>query len=174
MRDRFDHTLERKLESKADEADEAGVAVRRLELITGTGRRRQWSTDEKARILVESLKPGANISEVARRNGLSPQQLFGWRRDVREPEPAPSPARKRGRPKKVHGGARADTAPTHFAPVVIAAPAASAPPPSGGSPPDRSQPGMIEIMIGDAVVRVGGQVDAAVLVAVLRAVRRAS
>ena len=30
--------------------------------------------------MVESLRPGANISEVARRNGLSPQQLFAWRR----------------------------------------------------------------------------------------------
>ena len=171
MSDRFDHTLERKLESKADEADDTGVTVRRLELITGTGRRRRWSTDEKARILVESLRPGANISEVARRNGLSPQQLFGWRREVREPEPAPSPVRKRGRPKKVRG-APADTATPHFAPIVIAAPAAS--PPSGGSPPDRSPPCTIEITIGDAVVRVRGQVDIALLAAVLRAVRRAS
>ena len=190
MSDRFDHTLERKLESKADEADDAGVPLRRLELITGTGRRRRWSTDEKARILVESLRPGANISEVARRNGLSPQQLFGWRREVRcdpavgrsgapgkngrEPEPAPSLVRKRGRPKKVRDGAPTDTAPVHFAPIVIAAPAASAPPPSGGSPPDRSPPGVIEITIGDAVVRVSGQVDIALLVSVLRAVRRAS
>ena len=174
MSDRFDHTLERKLESKADEADDAGVTVRRLELITGTGRRRRWSTDEKARILVESLRPGANISEVARRNGLSPQQLFGWRREVREPEPAPSPVRKRGRPKKVRGGAPADTAPVHFAPIVIAAQAASAPPPSAGGPPDRSLQGTIEITIGDAVVRVSGQVDIALLAAVLRAVRRAS
>jgi transposase len=174
MSDRFDHTLERKLESKADEADDTGVPLRRLELITGTGRRRRWSTDEKARILVESLRPGANISEVARRNGLSPQQLFGWRREVREPEPAPSPVRKRGRPKKVLGGAPPDTAPVHFAPIVIAAPAASAPLPSGGSPPDRSAPCTIEIAIGDALVRVRGQVDIALLVSVLRAVRRAS
>src|SRR5450432_3380873 len=169
MSDRFDHTLERKLESKADEADDAGVPVRRLELITGTGRRRRWSSDEKARILMESLRPGANISEVARRNGLSPQQLFGWRREVREPEPPPSPVRKRGRPKKDRSGAPADTTPPHFAPIVIAAP-----PPSGGSPPDRSPPCTIEITIGDAVVRVSGQVDVAVLAAVLRAVRRAS
>lgn len=175
MSDRFDHTLERKLESKADEADDEGVPLRRLELITGTGRRRRWSSDEKARILVESLRPGANISEVARRNGLSPQQLFGWRREVREPEPVPSPLRKRGRPKKVREGApAADKAPPHFAPIVIAAPAASAPPPSGGDPPDRSPPGTIEIAIGDAVVRVRGQVDMALLAAVLRAVRRAS
>jgi len=51
--------------------------MRRIELITGTGRRRRWSADEKARIVVESLKPGASVSEVARRHGLSPQQLFG-------------------------------------------------------------------------------------------------
>ena len=174
MSDRFDHTLERKLESKADEADDEGVPLRRLELITGTGRRRRWSSDEKARVLVESLRPGANISDVARRNGLSPQQLFGWRREVREPEPSPIPVRKRGRPKKVLGGAPPDTAPAHFAPIVIAAPAASSPPPSGGSPTDRSAPGTIEITIGDAVVRVRGQVDMALLAAVLRAVRRAS
>ena len=80
----FDHTLERTLESKPDEAGDV-VDVRRIELITGTGRRRRWSTDDKARILVESFKPGANVSEVARRHGISPQQLFGWRREFREP-----------------------------------------------------------------------------------------
>ena len=200
MSNRFDHTLEHTLESKPDEADATGVLVRRFELITGTGRRRRWSTDEKARILVESLKPGANISEVARRNGLSPQQLFGWRREVRcdpavgrsgapgknvrepdhaapMPNPQPSPRPRRGRPKHDRGGApSADKAPAHFAAVVIAAPAASLPPspPAGGSPPDRFQPGAIEITIGDAVVRVSGQVDVALLAAVLRAVRRAS
>ena len=200
MSDRFDQRHERELESKADAADDVGVAVRRLELITGTGRRRRWSSDEKARILVESLRPGANISDVARRNGLSPQQLFGWRRDVRcdpavgrsgapsknvrepdhaapMPNPQPSPRPIRGRPKHDRGGApSADKAPAHFAAVVIAAPAASPPPspPAGGSPPDRFQPGAIEITIGDAVVRVRGQVDVAVLAAALRAVRRAS
>jgi transposase len=52
--------------------------VRRIELITGTGRRRRWSSEDKARIVVESLEPGVSVSEVARRHGLSPQQLFGW------------------------------------------------------------------------------------------------
>ena len=79
MRDRFDHTLEHTLESKADEAGDTGL-VRGFEVITGTVRRRQWSEDEKARIVIESLKPGANVSEVARQNGVSPQQLFGWRK----------------------------------------------------------------------------------------------
>src|SRR5277367_5161820 len=59
--------------------------VRRLEVITGTVRRRRFSDDDKARIVEETLVPGAVVSEVARRHGLSPQQLFGWRRQARQP-----------------------------------------------------------------------------------------
>ncbi|MGH6742895.1 MAG: IS66-like element accessory protein TnpA [Bradyrhizobium sp.] len=59
-------------------------AVRRVEIITGTGRRRRFSEDDKARIVEETLTPGAVVSEVARRHELSPQQLFGWRRQARE------------------------------------------------------------------------------------------
>ena len=68
MSDRFDHTLEHTLDTKADANADAGVtAVRRIELITGTGRRRQWSEDDKARVVIASLKPGANVSEVGKR-----------------------------------------------------------------------------------------------------------
>ena len=84
MSDRFDITLERTLESGADgDAERRATGVRRIELITGSERRRRWSDEDKARIVVESLVPGANVSEVARRNGLSPQQLFAWRREAR-------------------------------------------------------------------------------------------
>jgi transposase len=58
--------------------------VHRLEVITGTGRRR-FSDDDKARIIEETLSPGAVVSEVARRHGLSLQHLFGWRRQARQP-----------------------------------------------------------------------------------------
>ncbi|MFY9656430.1 MAG: transposase [Methylocystis sp.] len=55
-----------------------------MEVITGGGeRRRRWSDDEKARAVEESLAPGAVVSEVARRRGLTPQQLFSWRRAAR-------------------------------------------------------------------------------------------
>jgi transposase-like protein len=85
MSDRFDHKLEHTFDTKAAANTDAGVTtVRRFELISGTGRRRQWSQDDKARLVIESLKPGANVSELARRNGVSPQQLFGWRREARE------------------------------------------------------------------------------------------
>ena len=79
MSDHFDNKLKRKLESDADETGRSVSNVRRIELITGTGRRRRWSRDDKAGIVVESLKSGANVSEVARCNGLSPQQPFAWR-----------------------------------------------------------------------------------------------
>jgi transposase len=62
--------------------------VHRLEVITGTGRRRRFSDDDKARIVEETLALGAVVSEVARRHGLSPQQLFGWRRQARLPAAA--------------------------------------------------------------------------------------
>ena len=42
--------------------------------------RRNWPDETKARILEEALAPDANVSAVARRYGISPSQLFGWRR----------------------------------------------------------------------------------------------
>jgi transposase len=66
-------TLDHMLEPKA---------VRRLEVITGTGGRRRFPDDEKARIVEETLVPGAVISAVARQHGLTPQQLFTWRRQA--------------------------------------------------------------------------------------------
>ena len=67
----FDHKLEPK-----------PSVARRVEVFTGTGRRRRWSSDEKARILEETLAVGAVVSEVARRHGITSQQLFGWRRSA--------------------------------------------------------------------------------------------
>ena len=61
------------------------TTARRLEVITGTGRRRWFSADDKARMIEETLVPGAVVSEVARRHGLAPQQLFTWRRQARQP-----------------------------------------------------------------------------------------
>lgn len=58
--------------------------VRRLEVFTGAGRRRKWSDEDKARIVAEVVASGASVCSVARRHGLSPQQLFGWRRQLRE------------------------------------------------------------------------------------------
>src|SRR4030088_1721929 len=57
--------------------------VRRMEVFTGAGRRRSWSPVEKAAIIVESYGEGETVCAVARRHGLTPQQLFAWRRLAR-------------------------------------------------------------------------------------------
>jgi transposase len=50
------------------DARQEGDSYRRIEVITGQRRRRRWTAQE-ARIVAESFEEGANISEVARRNG---------------------------------------------------------------------------------------------------------
>lgn len=73
--------------------------VRRLEIFTGAGRRRSWSAEQKAQIVAESLS-GESVSAVARRHGLTPQQVFAWRRQAR-------------------GGSVAGKGPLDFASVVV-------------------------------------------------------
>src|ERR1700746_2971188 len=67
-----------------DVNDDAKGEFRRVEVLTGPGRRRRWSAEEKARIVEESLVPGARVSEVARRWQICSQQVFGWRRAMRQ------------------------------------------------------------------------------------------
>ena len=55
--------------------------------VLGVERRRRWSRDEKARIVEETLMPGAVVCEVARRHGVAQSLLFTWRRQARTPEP---------------------------------------------------------------------------------------
>jgi transposase len=54
--------------------------VRRIEVLTGTGRRRQFSEEFRDRVVAEAMREGAVVSQVARRHGLTPQQVFTWRR----------------------------------------------------------------------------------------------
>ena len=102
--------------SRLDHRLEPEGEVRRFEVSTGAMGRRRWGADDRAQILEETLISGAGVSEVARRHGLTPQQLFTWRREARKaaeaapalaviaPEPVPaaelpaaSPRRKRRR-----------------------------------------------------------------------------
>ncbi|WP_254027323.1 transposase [Mesorhizobium ventifaucium] len=59
--------------------------MRLLEVFTGSGRRREWSDERKAEIAAESYESGEAVYAVAPRHELTPQQLFTWRRLVREP-----------------------------------------------------------------------------------------
>jgi transposase-like protein len=49
----------------------------------GVRRRRRWSDVAKGRIVAESFASGALVSQVARRHGISPQQLSTWRKAIR-------------------------------------------------------------------------------------------
>src|SRR5215216_7317415 len=64
---------------------------RRLEVITGVGRRRRWSDEDKARIVAESLDPATTSSAVARRYGLHASQLFVWRQQLAAPAAREAP-----------------------------------------------------------------------------------
>src|SRR5919199_272667 len=66
-----------------DVRDDAKAGYRRVEVLSGPARRRRWAAAEKARIVAETLLPGASVSGVARRWQLSSQQVFTWRREVR-------------------------------------------------------------------------------------------
>ena len=131
--------------------------VRRLEVITGTGRRRRFSDEDKAGIVEETLAPGAVVSEVARRHGLSPQQLFGWRRQARQPLVT-----------------SADTQAPQFVPAVIEAQLPEATVRRRSRGPARQEDrscGIIEIEIDSVTVRVGRGADAKTVATVLRALK---
>jgi len=64
---------------------------RRIEVITGVGRRRRWTDEEKAWIVAESLDPATTTSAVARRYGLHPSQLFVWRQQFAAPAAREAP-----------------------------------------------------------------------------------
>lgn len=126
----------------SDDAKDGGY--RRVEVLTGPGRRRKWSEDDKAQIVAETLRPGTVVADVARRWQVSSQQVFTWRREMR----------------------RAAVAPAGFVPIVAETPA-SAPDPTSPSP----SPPSIEVEVAGAVLRVTVGTDADLLTTVLRALR---
>jgi transposase len=136
-----------------DVNDDAKGGFRRIELLTGPGRRRKWSAEEKARIVAETLEPGARVAEVARRWQVCPQQVFGWRREARQEMPTQ-------RADATIGVAHA------FVPIVAETNARAGAPRAAPALP------VIELKLAGAVVRVvSGSDDGTQLTAVLRAVR---
>jgi transposase len=126
--------------------------VRRIEVFTGAGRRRSWSGEEKAAIIAESYGAGETVCAVARRHGLTPQQLFAWRRLAR----------------------RSGTVlPTMFVPAVLETiqpePSAAAIPPRRAR--RRSKADGIELEIAGVEVRVGADAKPRAIEAVIRALK---
>jgi len=55
-----------------------------IKVITSVQRRRRWTAEEKRAIVEETELPGMSISSVARKYDIHPNQLFTWRRLMRE------------------------------------------------------------------------------------------
>jgi transposase len=127
-------------------------------VFTCAGRRRTWSDDDKARVVAEIETSGDSVSGVARRHGLSPQQLFGWRRQLKEAQAVVSQ----------------DDEPRFVPAVVDAAPCdTEGPRQCKTTRQQRDEPldGMIEVAIDGVMVRIGPGAPADTIAAVLRALK---
>jgi transposase len=122
-----------------------GDTLRRIQVITGTGRRRRWDAETKGRLVAESFEPGCSVSEVARRHDISPSLLFLWRRQA-----------AKNAESNVRGGPA-------FVPLVVAgdAPAAAV----------VTEACVVEVELGDIRIRIQGPVDRSVLREVFLAAR---
>ena len=130
--------------------DAKGGRYRRVEVLTGPGRRRSWSDDEKARFVAETAEPGVKVTEVARRWQVEPQQVFDWRRQARQ---------------ALEGAAT--TAEPDFVPIVPETPAQA---PEVAAATAR-QVASIEVKLAGAVLRIAPGTDEGLLTTVLRAIR---
>ena len=137
--------------------------ARRIEVFTGHGRRRSWTAADKLAIVAESYDASASVCNVARRHGLTPQQLFTWRREAR---------------KRLEA-----EAPPSFVPAVIAPePAAAAPPPVSSGParrrarrsPSRRKEAAIEVDVDGVKVTIENGASSATIAAVIGALKGAS
>ena len=142
-------TLDHKLEPEV-------TTVHRLEVISGTGRRRQFTEEFKARVVEETLAPGAIVSDVARQHGLTPQQVFTWRRQARQPLANP------------------ESKAPQFVPAIVE----TALPPAVLRGRQRKRTvqasrscGSIEVEIDGMTIRIGRGAEARTVAAVLRALK---
>ena len=108
--------------------------------------RPNYPADFKRRLAIEACASGIPVSKLAQQKGINANMLFKWRRELRTGlfEPAASV----------------------LLPVLVK-PAMTRSP----SLPPAEPSGMIEIIIGDAIVRLHAGIDAALLQLVLQSLR---
>lgn len=125
--------------------------TRRIELFTGAGQRRTWTQDEKAAIIAESCSGAETVCATARRHGLTPTQLFTWRREARKRAAQPGE-------------------PPLFVPAVIETGASQTPAVRRRSCAT-GRTGAIELEIDGVVARIAPGADAATIAAVIGALK---
>ncbi|MEN6448957.1 MAG: transposase [Thermoguttaceae bacterium] len=45
-------------------------------------KRRKWTAAEKLRIVLTSMQPGVEVSELCRREGINPTQFYAWKKKL--------------------------------------------------------------------------------------------
>ncbi len=124
--------------------------------------RRQHEREFKEDLIAQSLAPGASVAAIAMKGGVNANLLFKWRRQHVQKSVLAAPQAATLLPVCVIPDDAPTLPPRPAAPI---APAAST-----GSPAAR--PGVIEIEIAGAQLRLRGPVDEAMLGSVLRALRQ--
>ena len=139
-----------------------GDQYRRIELITGSVRRRRWTVAEKSALVAESLQPGINVSDLARQRGVSRGLLQTWRRAALCQSPELGQVFV---PLRIMESATPESAePTKSGRELPSAATAGSPPKSGI--------GTLEIESAGMCIRFSGPVDTAALRLVLAHVGR--
>lgn len=128
---------------------------RRFEVYTGTGRRRTFTTEEKLSYVAQ-MAGCDNISELARRHDLRPSQLFTWRRELRYAAEATRSVAVAPEPLFVPAVIEP------FSPLVPAKPS---------RPRRRAASTAVELVIDGVAVKIARGADAAVIAAVIDALK---
>ena len=143
--------------------DDTGMKpVRRFEVFTGGGHRREWSDETRAAIIAESYSGAESVSAVARRHALAPLQLFTWRREFRRAAQAASAEAVAIEPEPF------------FVPVVIAPQSTTVPPAPRKRRARRAREATaVELEIDGVSVKIARGADAGVIAAVIDALKTA-
>jgi len=118
------------------------------EIISRVERRRRWTSEQKLKILTEALEPGAVVSVVADRYGLSRSQVYAWKR-LAQSGGIPGISLN-GLPKPLFAPVRIEAVPSAPAPA-MAAPETTC---------SRRRPGAIEIALTNGrIVRADERIE---------------
>ncbi len=115
--------------------------------------RPNYSLDFKRRLAVAACAPNISVSKLALEHAVNSNMVFKWRRQYRV------------------GLLGTDPGPAFLPVAVQMTPRSESAPVTAEAPEPKVSGGTIEILIGDAVVRVQGKVDAQLLRTVVQSLR---
>jgi transposase len=156
---RFNHNSDHKVKTE-------NPRVQRAEVITGVEHCQEWTDEKKLVLITESCRDGVVISDVARRHGLRPQQLFIWRSEFRKRNAGKLPC---DLPSAADRGVETPA----FVPVVLSndCPLEAPPVEAPQKATTDTASALIEIVLDGATIRLHGAIEDKALASVLRAVR---